>query len=70
MRFNSLYQLLDDLARCPQILELSEQFLGTGDYFNYLFSLSLFLSPSRLLGRYRIMDDSSSEAASSYVLPS
>jgi rhamnulokinase len=38
MQFNSLYQLLDDLARRREILELSEQFLGIGDYFNYLFS--------------------------------
>jgi rhamnulokinase len=38
MQVNSLYQLLDDLEHRPEILELSEQFLGVGDYFNYLLS--------------------------------
>jgi rhamnulokinase len=35
---NTLYQLLDDLEHRPQILALSEQFLGVGDYINFLFS--------------------------------
>jgi rhamnulokinase len=35
---NTLYQLLDDLEHRPELLRLSEQFLGVGDYFNYLFS--------------------------------
>ena len=38
LQVNALYQLLDDLERRPKILDLSEQFLGVGDYFNYLFS--------------------------------
>ena len=38
LQVNALYQLLDDLERRPEILDLSEQFLGVGDYFNYLFS--------------------------------
>ena len=38
IQVNALYQLLDDLEHRPQILELSEQFLGVGDYFNYLLS--------------------------------
>jgi rhamnulokinase len=38
MQVNSLYQLLDDLEHRPEILELSEHFLGVADYFNYLLS--------------------------------
>ena len=38
MQVNTLYQLLDDLEHRPELLELSEQFLGVGDYFNYLLS--------------------------------
>jgi rhamnulokinase len=38
LHVNTLYQLLDDLEYRPEILEMSEQFLGIGDYFNYLFS--------------------------------
>lgn len=38
MQVNALYQLLDDLECRPKVLDLSEQFLGVGDYFNYLFS--------------------------------
>jgi rhamnulokinase len=38
LQVNALYQLLDDLDRRPKILDLTEQFLGVGDYFNYLFS--------------------------------
>jgi rhamnulokinase len=35
---NTLYQLLDDLNHRPHLLGLSEQFLGIGDYVNYLLS--------------------------------
>jgi rhamnulokinase len=38
MQVNSLYQLLDDLEHHPQVLEICDQFLGVGDYFNYLMS--------------------------------
>jgi rhamnulokinase len=38
LQVNALYQLLDDVNRRPKIVDLSEQFLGVGDYFNYLFS--------------------------------
>jgi rhamnulokinase len=38
LQINTLYQLLDDLERRPEILELSEHFLCVGDYFNYLLS--------------------------------
>lgn len=38
MQINTLYQLLDDLERRREILELSDQFLNIADYFNYLFS--------------------------------
>jgi len=38
LQVNALYQLLDDLDHRPKILELSDRFLGIGDYFNYLFS--------------------------------
>jgi rhamnulokinase len=38
MQVNSLYQLLDDLEHHRQILDVSDQFLGVGDYFNYLLS--------------------------------
>jgi rhamnulokinase len=38
MQVNTLYQLLDDLEHRPELLEMSEQFLGIGDYFNYLLS--------------------------------
>jgi rhamnulokinase len=38
MQINTLYQLLDDLEHRPDILELSENFLCVGDYFNYLLS--------------------------------
>jgi len=35
---DTLYQMLDDLENRREILELSEQFLNIGDYFNYMFS--------------------------------
>ena len=38
IQFNTLYQLLDDLRRRPEIVRSSEGFLNIGDYFNYLFS--------------------------------
>jgi len=38
LQMNTLYQLLDDLDHRPEILELSTEFLGIADYFNYLFS--------------------------------
>jgi rhamnulokinase len=36
--FNTLYQLLDDQARRPDVMEQAAQFLCIGDYFNYLLS--------------------------------
>jgi rhamnulokinase len=38
MAINTLYQLLSDQARTPELLELAQQFLTIGDYFNFLFS--------------------------------
>jgi rhamnulokinase len=38
IQVNALYQLLDDLERRPEILQMADQILGVGDYFNYLFS--------------------------------
>lgn len=38
IQVNTLYQLLDDLKHRPELLGLSERFLGVADYFNYLFS--------------------------------
>jgi rhamnulokinase len=38
MQVNTLYQMLADLQHRPKIVELSDQFLNVGDYFNYLFS--------------------------------
>jgi rhamnulokinase len=38
MQVNTLYQMLADLQYRREILELSDQFLNVGDYFNYLFS--------------------------------
>ena len=38
LQVNALYQLLDDLERRPKILDLADQLLGVGDFFNYLFS--------------------------------
>ena len=36
MSINTLYQLLDDARRRPEIMTLAAQFLTIGDYFNYL----------------------------------
>jgi rhamnulokinase len=38
MTINTVYQLLDDRRRRPQVLALAGQFLNIGDYFNYLLS--------------------------------
>jgi rhamnulokinase len=38
MALNTLYQLLDDLEKRPEILELADCFLNIGDYFNFLLS--------------------------------
>jgi rhamnulokinase len=38
MTINTLYQLLDDKRRRPEVMALASQFLTMGDYFNYLFS--------------------------------
>lgn len=38
MIFNTIYQLLDDQAKRPDLMELSDHFLCIGDYVNYLFS--------------------------------
>jgi rhamnulokinase len=36
--FNTLYQLLDDQARRPDVMALANQFLCIGDYLNFLLS--------------------------------
>ena len=38
MTINSLYQLLADLERNPELLNLADRFLTIADYFHYLFS--------------------------------
>lgn len=38
MHFNTLYQLLEDLVRRPEIVGLADRMIPIGDYFNYLFS--------------------------------
>lgn len=38
MAINTLYQLLSDQQRAPELLECAEQFLTIGDYFNFVFS--------------------------------
>lgn len=38
MRFNTLYQLFDDLAAQPEVTRVAERFLCIADYLNYLFS--------------------------------
>jgi rhamnulokinase len=38
MTINTLYQLLDDARRRPEVMALAEKFLCIGDYFNYLLS--------------------------------
>ena len=38
MRFNTLYQLVDDVRRRPEILRVAQRFLNIGDYFNWLLS--------------------------------
>lgn len=38
MTINTLYQLLDDQQRRPDVMTLAERFLNIGDYFNYLLS--------------------------------
>ena len=37
MAINTLYQLLDDARRRPEVMALAEKFLLIGDYINYLF---------------------------------
>ena len=37
MTINTLYQLLDDARRRPEVMALAEKFLLIGDYINYLF---------------------------------
>ena len=38
MIINTLYQLLDDTRRRPEVMALADKFLNIGDYFNYLLS--------------------------------
>jgi rhamnulokinase len=38
MTINTLYQLLDDKRRRPDVMALADRFLNIGDYFNYLLS--------------------------------
>ena len=38
VRWDTVYQMVDDLENRAEILEFSDQFLNMGDYFNYLFS--------------------------------
>lgn len=38
MSINTLYQLLDDAKRRPDVMALADHFLCIGDYFNYLLS--------------------------------
>jgi len=38
MVINTLYQLMADLERCPDLLQAAQGFLGIADFFNFLFS--------------------------------
>ncbi len=38
MRFNTIYQLFDDLTTQPEIVHVADRFLCIADYLNYLFS--------------------------------
>lgn len=38
MRFNTIYQLFDDLTTQPEVARVAERFLCIADYLNYLFS--------------------------------
>ncbi|HWL52050.1 MAG TPA: rhamnulokinase family protein [Chthoniobacteraceae bacterium] len=38
MNINTLFQLLAEAAKSPELLALAERFLNIGDYFNYLLS--------------------------------
>lgn len=38
MQLNTLFQLIDDVAQRPALLEIADQFLNIADYLNYLFS--------------------------------